>query len=112
MLTLKDLEGIKLVSDETYIAPVSDAQTALERVFQQASQGWGIRREDGVLLRMASDIKIALALAESADENGRLLKGAQMELGRVKKQRDVIQADLDVARTQLEVLQKALDKPA
>ena len=95
MLTLADLEGIKLVSDDSYIATVEEAQQSLEVVFQQASQTWGIRREQGVILRLARDLKIALALAMTAEEAGRMLKGAQMELGRVKKQRDTIQAYAD-----------------
>lgn len=91
MITLKDLEGVKLVKEE-YYASISDTQDALERVFVQGSQGWGVRRDDGVLLRMARDMNIALALANSADENGRMLKGAQMELGRVKKQKSGLDA--------------------
>jgi len=91
MLTEKDLDGLKLVTDQSNIASTQDTQQALETAFQQGSQGWGVRREQSVILRLARDLKVALALAVQADENGRMLKGAQMELGRVKKQRDECQ---------------------
>lgn len=95
MLKIEDLEGIKLVHNEEYIATEAEAQQSLENVFQQASQSWGIRREEGVILKLARDLKIALALANVAEENGRMLKGAQMELGRVKKQRDAALAHVE-----------------
>jgi hypothetical protein len=83
-LTLQDLDGFKLV-DETNVAPLDATQMALEHAFQQGSQGWGVSREVGVYLSLARDLKLALALANTADEAQRMLKGAQMELGRVKK---------------------------
>ena len=101
MLTEKDLDGLKLVTDQSNIASTQDTQQALETAFQQGSQGWGVRREQSVILRLARDLKIALALAVQADENGRMLKGAQMELGRVKKQRDTSQEEVARLMAQL-----------
>ena len=94
VLTVKDLEGLKLVSDTSYIASTELTQVALERVFQQASQGWGVRQEGSVLLKLASDLTTALVKAERADESGRLLKGAQMALGRERKIKEGLQADI------------------
>lgn len=107
MLTTKDLDGVKLVNEE-YIATIAEAQQMLETVFQQASQGWGVRREAGVILRLARDLRISLAISESADEAQRMLKGAQMELGRVKKQRDEAVANAANLQTIVDVLEKSL----
>jgi len=93
-LTLKDLDGVKLANEE-YIATTPEVQDALERAFQQASQGWGVRREVGVFLALARDLKMAMHLAETADEAQRMLKGAQMETGRLKKKIEKLEAELD-----------------
>ena len=42
-----------------------------------------------------------LAYRVFADENGRMLKGAQMELGRVKKQRDTVQVEAELASAEI-----------
>jgi hypothetical protein len=109
MLTVKDLDGIKLCSDPSYLASLPVTQQALENVFQQASQSWGVKREDSVVLKLASDLQAALEIAADATANARLLKGAQMELGRVKKQRDELKALRATDATALKVLTTALD---
>lgn len=110
MLTIKDLEGVKLVSDEKYYATLQETQEVLEVCFQQASQGWGVRRHDGVILRLAADLKIALTLANAADDAQRMLKGSQMALGREKKIRENLQAGNEILQTQLKVLDDSLSK--
>lgn len=124
-LTLQDLDGFKLV-DETNVAPLEATQMALEHAFQQGSQGWGVSREVGIYLSLARDLKLSIALANTADEAQRMLKGAQMELGRVKKARkkdesiaDELSAELVAERllvtelkAQVDSLQKQLDESA
>jgi hypothetical protein len=92
MLDPKMLDGLKLVKEE-YIATDSEVDLALEQAFTQGSQGWGVKRAEGVLLRLAQELKLSSALAATADEAGRMLKGAQLENGRLKKQA-AIQAGL------------------
>jgi len=84
MIKATALDGIKLV-DENYIATDGETEAALEQAFQQGSQGWGVRRDQGVLLRLARDLKIALALAQDTTETQNKLKGLQLENGRLKK---------------------------
>ena len=92
MLKLEDLDGIKLVNAD-YFATDIEAELAVEQAISQGSQAWGVRRDVGVLLKLARDLKIALALAATADQNGRMLKGAQLEGGRLKKQIEKLNAE-------------------
>jgi hypothetical protein len=92
-----DLEGVKLANDEYFASP-EEAADFLERGFQQASQGWGVRREVGVCLTLARDLLIAWELADTADEAQRMLKGAQMETGRLKKKIEKLEAELLAAK--------------
>jgi len=94
MLKSENLDGIKLV-DENYIATDGEALTVLEHAVQQGSQGWGIRREEGVILKFARDLKIALALAATADELARRLKGEQLSHGRTKAALSKVLKELD-----------------
>lgn len=91
-LTNADLEGVKLVGEENF-APIEDVQVDLERAFTQGSQGWGVIREHAVINTLARDLLDALAEAATADENFRMLKGAQMEGGRLKKKVDKLEAE-------------------
>lgn len=93
MLKLEDLDGLKLVHLD-YFATDADAELAVEQAITQGSQGWGVRREVGVILKLARDLKISLALAATADKSARMLKGAQLENGRLKKQIEKLQAKL------------------
>ncbi len=95
MIKADDLDGIKLVTEENNFASDDDTLNVLEAAFMQGSQGWGVTKDTAILLRMARVLYVALKMAETADENARLLKGAQMELGRVKKQRDTLKTSLD-----------------
>lgn len=85
MLNSKTLDGVKLVQED-YFATDAECDQYLESAYVQGSQGWGIRRDMGVTLRLARDLKIALELASKADEAQRTLKGLQLENGRLKKQ--------------------------
>lgn len=88
MIKLEALDGLKLVTDESAFCTDEQTLDRLELAIQQGAGGWGVRVDDGVILRLARDLKITLALAESADEAQRALKGLQMENGRLKKSRD------------------------
>ncbi len=92
-LKIEDVAGVKLVTDENNYASHGEVRNSLEGAFVQGSQGWGVSHDNAVLLTVARDLKEVLMLANVADENHRLLKGAQLELGRVKKQRSVALAE-------------------
>ena len=85
MLDGKMLDGIKLVTNEEYFATDAETEFTLEQVFQQASQAWGIRREQGVMLRLARELKLAIGVAQGAQADDNKLKGLQLENGRLKK---------------------------
>ena len=93
-LKIEDVAGVKLVTDENNFASDGDVRNALEGAFVQGSQGWGVGASNAVLLSVARDMKEALMLANVADENHRLLKGAQMALGRAKKAAEVDKATI------------------
>lgn len=98
MLDKKILNGLKLVTNDEYFATDAEVEADLEVTFQQASQGWGVRRQQGVLLRMARDLKLALELAATAVDSTNKIKGLQLEGGRLKKQIAVLEGKL-VAKT-------------
>ena len=83
MIEIEDLAGLKLVHADN-IALIGMKKQELEIAFQKGSQGWGVKREQSVLLRMAQELTAALALAKTADESHRMLKGCQLKLGRVE----------------------------
>jgi hypothetical protein len=91
MIELQDLEGIKLVTDRGYIASDQEVRQAVETAFQQGSQGWGVNQKDAVLLALAENLRDALLVSTEADDNFRLLKGCQMEGGRLKKRIAVLE---------------------
>jgi len=101
MINLEDLDGIKLVKAE-YLVEDVELQMALESAYAQGSQGWGVVKSTALLLTMARDLHAALKIALVADENFRLLKGAQMALGREKKAKDVLQEQLDMTTSELD----------
>ena len=109
MIKAEDLDGIKLVTEENNFASDDDTLNVLEAAFMQGSQGWGVTKETAILLRLARVLYAALKLAETADENARLLKGAQMELGRVKKQRNTLKTALDSLAEELVVIKQVVD---
>ena len=92
-LTLADLDGIKLISDPTYFMETDVVRMELESAYMQGSQGWGVRREVGVYLALARDLKIAMELANTADQAQRMLKGAQLEGGRLRKRIKKLEAE-------------------
>lgn len=94
MIRQEDLDGVKLVYDAEYIASDEITAQALEVAFSQASQGWGVSREHAVLLNVAQSLRESLKLSTTAEENARLLKGAQMSGGRLKKQIEKLEAQL------------------
>lgn len=91
MLTANQLDNLKLVTDLTVFANDKDTLDRVELAVQQGAGGWGVRRDDGVILRLARDLKLASSMVEPLDECQRKLSGVQMENGRLKKQRDSLQ---------------------
>lgn len=110
MIKAADLDGVKLVFDEKYFATEEQVQLALEQAFTQGSQGWGVKREAAVLLVMARELRDSLELSTTAEENARLLKGAQMSGGRLKKQVEGLQAKLETQAALMLAQTVALDK--
>jgi len=103
MIKIEDLDGLKLV-DENYLASTEVVQQTLENAFQQGSQGWGVRPEISVVLYLARQLADSMTLASTAEEAQRMLKGAQMSGGRLKKQIE----SLDKANVKTEALALAL----
>ena len=97
MISIEDLDGIKLVQLENF-ASNEEACSEIERAIQQGSQGWGVRREQGVILRLSRELKIALTLAAQADDALRKLKGLQLENGRLRKRVNRLEAGDEAAK--------------
>ncbi len=74
---------IDAVHEENFAADVIILDS-INGAIEQGRQGWGVRKEQAVMLGLARQLKITLALAETADEAQRALKGEQMSHGRTK----------------------------
>ena len=85
MISLQDLDGLKLVHDDNF-GTEEKVLDILEGYITQGSQGWGVNQHTMVALHLARDLREALKVAQSATETQNALKGAQMELGRSKAQ--------------------------
>ena len=99
MIDLKILDGMKLVPDENVATP-QQASDILERAIAQGSQGWGVRQDEAVILRLGLELRKAQALAGDTTDTKNALKGLQLENGRLKKRLlvvDGIQTLLDRA---------------
>ncbi len=83
MIRLEDLDNVKLVCVENF-ADEAETVATVEGACVQGSLTWGVRRETGAILSLARNLQIALALAATADEAQRKLKGEQMSHGRTK----------------------------
>jgi hypothetical protein len=102
-MKLEDLDGLKLVEDRNF-APESEVLETLEAAYMQGSQGWGVTRPTAEILYLARALRGAMTVAATAEENYRLLKGAQMEVGRLKKQRDKLEETIKVLRDEVDAL--------
>lgn len=105
MLRIEDLEGLKIVDAANFASEI-EVRDALENAYVQGSQGWGVRRDVAVILQLARNLRVQIELASTAEtlreeavragcayaELQNKLKGMQLELGRVKKQRDAATA--------------------
>ena len=91
-LTTQDLTGVKLVSDDNF-APLFEVRAAIDYAITQGSQGWGVTREAGVYNFLARELLTALEVATTADENHRMLKGAQLKLGKLEKKIEKLKAE-------------------
>lgn len=96
MITLRDLDGLKLVTDENNIATVGEALAEFERSVEQGSQNWGVRREQAVTLRFATELSRRIAAADKYEETQKALKAEQMRRGRIQKTLDGAAASLEV----------------
>jgi len=85
MITTEQLDSLKLVIEENAFLSEKAVLDAVEIAVTQGSGGWGVRRQDGVVLTLARQLKGALERAERADEAYKTMKGLQMENGRLKK---------------------------
>lgn len=86
MITPEKLDNLKLITDESVFVSEKDTLDRVELAVQQGAGGWGVRRDDGVILKLARDLKLAGAMATQVDESQRKLKGLQLENGRLRKQ--------------------------
>lgn len=107
-LTATDLDGVKLIQRDN-LPQLHEIQAALEHTYQQASQGWGVTREVGVYAFLATELREALEVAATADENFRMLKGAQMEAGRLKKKIEKLEAENLAYDLKIKELESALE---
>ena len=108
-LTLKDLAGTKLIQPEN-LAPLLQVQLALDHTYGQASQGWGVTPEIAVYGYLATELRTQMEIAETADENRRMLKGAQMETGRLKKKIEKLDAEILARDLRIKELEVGLDE--
>jgi len=86
MITLEKLDRIGL--DQVQIENFADEEAildALEGAAEQGRQGWGVRREQAVILGLARSTRVLAKIADQADTAQRNLKGEQMAHGRCKK---------------------------
>lgn len=97
MITLRDLEGLKLVNDDNF-GSETEVLDALEGYITQGSQGWGVNFATSVALHLARDLRVALVKAQYTDEAVKQLKAKQLELGRVKAQVKRLKEQLDNAK--------------
>ena len=87
-ITQRDLDGLKLLHSDDYIATIPETQQALEQAYVQGSQGWGVGQMQANLLRMAKELGRALIAEDKYDEAFKALKAEQMTRGRIQKQLD------------------------
>ena len=70
-MKLEQLENLKLIVDESVYLSEQETLDRLELAVQQGAGGWGVRRDDGALLTLARNLKLALGMAEQQDETYR-----------------------------------------
>ena len=100
MITLEKLDrlGLEHVQIENF-ADEEQILDALEGAAEQGRQGWGVRREQAVMLGLSRSTRVLAVLAEQADTAQRSLKGEQMAHGRTKKRLE------QMSRSHTEVLE-------
>ena len=108
-LNIADVAGIKLAANENF-PPLFETRAALDHAFSQGSQGWGVTREVGNYLNLAYALHEALEVSTTAEENHRMLKGAQLENGRLKKKIEKLTAQLAESDATALALTIALEK--
>jgi len=110
MITLEKLDriGLDQVQIENFAAE-EIILDALEGAAEQGRQGWGVRREQAVMLGLARSTRVLAKIAEQADTAQRNLKGEQMAHGRLKKRYADVQQRLAVAEAGRQELAKVLN---
>ena len=109
-ITQRDLDGLKLLHSDDYIATIPETQQALEQAYVQGSQGWGVGQMQANLLRMAKELGRALVAEDKYDETYKALKAEQMTRGRLQKQLDATLAKVDVLEAHLKDIDAVLDE--
>ena len=108
MISLQELDPLKLVTDENNIARDDQAMESFARAVDQGSQGWGVGMDEAVLLRFATELSRALALSEKYEETQKALKAEQMRRGRTAKSLDAAQVANDDLRAANEMYGKRI----
>ena len=108
MITPDKLASLKLVTDDALFLSEQDTLDRVDLAVQQAAGGWGVKRDDAAILKLARDLKISGAIAAEAEERHRNIKGLQLENGRLKKARDNAQAAAEAATQRVEELEEKL----
>lgn len=101
MITPDQLENLKLITDETVYLNEKKTLERVELAVQQGAGGWGVRIDDGAILKLARDLKIAASIAAESEATFNKMKGTQMENGRLKKQLSNVEDQLKAALEQL-----------
>ncbi len=107
MLQSNVLDAIKLVEIENFANEI-ETEFAIEAAIQQGSQKWGVTRDVSVLLSITLQLRTALEEAATADRNARMLKGAQLELGRTKKALTTALDRIEAANSLYELAQEKI----
>jgi len=110
MITLDKLDKLNL--DQVQIENFADEDAILDALAgasEQGRQGWGVRREQAVILGLARSTRVLAKIADQADTAQRNLKGEQMAHGRLKKRYADVQQRLALAEAGRQELAKVLN---
>ena len=98
------LDVCKLALDEN-VASDELAELLVEQVADQASQGWGVSEVDSVVMRLAREVVRLQPFEEKVDEAQRLMKGAQLQVGRIRKQVENLEPQVAALQNRIKKLE-------
>jgi chromosome segregation ATPase len=108
------LDVVKLALDENIASPEL-TELLVEQIADQASQGWGVKEIDSVVLCLAKEVVRLQPFEDHVDEAQRQMKGQQLAAGRLRKQLENLEPQLEslkadnaALRVELESLTKQL----